>query len=256
MKSDECTNEYSSIEDLSQLTGGLAHEIRNPLSTLKVNLQLLSEDIHEIAGDDNDNGRRSVLRIERMQAEVNRLRDILDDFIQFVGHHHLNLQTLDMNNQLKQLIEFYEPQAAASKVRMLQQYSPESLRCEIDPDLLKQAFLNLFINAQQAMSEGGDLMVRTSQTDGQAHIEITDTGPGIPDEIRDKLFKAYVSSKQNGTGLGLATTKRIIEEHKGKINVHSEAGKGTSFTILLPLANAVSNDQTSTTKMTTETTEL
>jgi signal transduction histidine kinase len=236
MKNDETENIYSSIEDLSQLTGGLAHEIRNPLSTLKVNLQLLAEDVQEMTGKEDDCGRRSLLRIQRMQDEVNRLRDILDDFIQFVGHHQLNLRPSDLNHQIDELVDFYEPQASASRVRMLKQYAPASLVCRIDPDLLKQALLNLFINAQQAMPEGGDLMVRTSQDNCKAHIEITDTGTGISPEVRDRIFEAYFSSKKGGTGLGLAMTKRIIEEHKGSIGVHSEPGKGTSFTILLPLA--------------------
>ena len=118
-------NSNSSIEDLSQLTGGLAHEIRNPLSTLKVNLQLLSEDVRELGDPEDDRIRRSVLRIGRMQDEVNRLRDILDDFIQFVGHHQLNLQCGDLNQQIDQLIDFYEPQAVANQVRVFKQYTSE-----------------------------------------------------------------------------------------------------------------------------------
>jgi signal transduction histidine kinase len=233
--SKEAKNQYNSIEYISQLSGGLAHEIRNPLSTLKVNLQLLSEDVRELGDSEDDRIRRSVLRIARMQDEVNRLRDILDDFIQFVGHHQLNLQCGDLNQQIDQLIDFYEPQALANQVRMFKQYSPEPLLCMIDQDLIKQALLNLFINAQQAMLEGGDLMVRTSRQGEWARVEITDTGIGMPEEIRSKIFDAYFSSKKGGTGLGLAMTRRIVEEHHGNIEVHSEPGKGTCFVISLPM---------------------
>lgn len=237
-------NSNSSIEYLSQLTGGLAHEIRNPLSTLKVNLQLLSEDVRELGDPEDDRIRRSVLRIGRMQDEVNRLRDILDDFIQFVGHHQLNLQCGDLNQQIDQLIDFYEPQAVANQVRVFKQYTSEPLICSIDRDLVKQAMLNLFINAQQAMPQGGDLMVRTVRNGEWARVEITDTGIGMPAEIQKKIFDAYFSSKKGGTGLGLAMTRRIVEEHHGRIEVHSEPGKGTCFVILLPLAmqNAASPD--------------
>jgi len=235
MTNEEFKNPFGSIEYISQLTGGLAHEIRNPLSTLKVNLQLLAEDVQEMTKPDDDCGRRSLLRIQRMQEEVNRLRDILDDFIQFVGHHHLNLQVVDINRLIEELVDFYEPQASANKVRMLKQYSPEPLKCKVDADLIKQAFLNLFINAQQAMPDGGDLMVRTTNNNNEARIEIIDTGIGIPTEIKHKIFDAYFSSKKSGTGLGLAMTKRIIEEHHGSIGVHSESGKGTCFTIVLPI---------------------
>ncbi len=214
----------------------MAHEIRNPLSTLKVNLQLLEEDVREFSDQADDRVRRSMLRIKRMQDEVNRLRDILDDFIQFVTHHQLELKPQDINQQIDQLLEFYEPQATTNRVRVLKQYSPEPLVCRIDAGLLKQALLNLFINSQQAMPEGGDLMVRTALSENRARIEVTDTGTGISPEHIHKIFNAYFSAKKGGTGLGLAMTKRIVAEHCGQISVHSEPGKGTSFTIFLPLA--------------------
>ena len=221
------------VEVLSQITGGLAHEIRNPLSTLKVNLQLLEEDIKESSNPEDDRVRRTLLRIKRMQDEVNRLRDILDDFMQFVSHHQLELTPCDINHQIEQLIEFYEPQAAASRIRVLKQYCPSPLVCLIDIGLFKQALLNLLINSQQAMPCGGDLMIRTSPCDNCAKIEITDTGVGIPQEHLDKIFLAYFSAKKGGTGLGLAMTKRIVTELSGEITVHSEQGKGTSFIITL-----------------------
>ena len=107
----------------------------------------------------------------------------------------------------------------------------------IDADLTKQALLNLFINAQQAMPNGGELMIRTSKADNNVRIDITDTGLGIDLEKLTNpqaIFEAYHSSKKGGTGLGLAMTKRIIEQHNGSISILSEKGKGTSFTILLP----------------------
>jgi len=234
----EKNEQHDFNEQLSQLAGGLAHEIRNPLSTLKVNLQLLAEDTQELGSEEDDRIRRSLLRIKRMQDEVNRLRDILDDFISFAAYHQLDLKTEDINEQIDQLIEFYEPQASANRVRVLKQYHPQSLFCRIDNTLFKQALLNLFINSQQAMPDGGDLMVRTGVSDGLARIEITDTGTGIPPEYLDKIFQAYFSPKKGGTGLGLAMARRIITEHNGKISVHSETGKGTSFTILLPLVES------------------
>jgi two-component system, NtrC family, sensor histidine kinase HydH len=236
MQMEESPRQPDAMEQLSQVAGGLAHEIRNPLSTLKVNLQLLEEDVRELGKEEDDRVRRSVLRIKRMQDEVNRLRDILDDFIQFVTHHQLVLKPLDINQQIEQLVEFYEPQATANHVRVLRQYYPEPVVCRIDAGLLKQAVLNLFINSQQAMPEGGDLMIRTAMNGDRARIEITDTGTGISPEHIPQIFNAYFSAKKGGTGLGLAMTKRIVEEHGGEISVHSEPGKGTCFTIFLPPA--------------------
>ncbi len=230
----EMTFKDNPIQQLSQLTGGLAHEIRNPLSTLNVNLQLLAEDLRDL-DDATDNVRRSVLRIETMQNEVNRLRDILDGFIHFVAHHQLNLKTVDINKILADLIEFYEPQAASEGIRLMTSLSSEPLICIIDVDLIKQAWFNLFINAQQAMPEGGDLMVRTQAADGQARIDVADTGEGIGDEDVGRVFDAYFSTKKGGSGLGLAMTHRIISEHGGRISVESQEGEGSLFSITLPL---------------------
>jgi len=224
----------NSLAELSELTGGLAHEIRNPLSTLRVNLRLLAEDLEKLEGD-SDTVRRSLLRISAMEKEVNRLGEILDDFVRFVGRHELDLQELDVNEAINQVIEFYEPQASSNKVRIMKHLHCGRLVCKLDVDLFKQALLNLFINAQQAMPEGGDLMVRTQRVGCSVRIDVSDTGVGLPAEYRDKVFQAYFSTKKGGMGLGLAMTRRIIGEHGGRIAVDSAPGKGSNFSITLPL---------------------
>lgn len=222
------------IEALSRLTGGLAHEIRNPLSTLRVNLQLLAEDLREL-DTQQDGIRRSLNRVELMHNEVNRLSEILDDFIRFVSRRPLDLQVFDVNNVIGQLVAFYEPQAAEASVRIMTNYHPRPLRCRVDADLFKQALLNLLLNAQQAMPEGGDLMIRTQSVGDRARIDVADTGIGIPADQIGNIFQAYFSTKKAGTGLGLAMTQRIVGDHHGEIQVTSPPGKGTHFSITLPL---------------------
>ena len=109
--------------------------------------------------------------------------------------------------------------------------------CDIDADLLKQALLNIFINAQQAMPDGGELMIRTTLEQGSAIIDITDTGPGISDADRQQVFSLSFSTKKGGSGLGLPTAKRIVDAHNGSIDVQTTPGRGTNFRILLPLAD-------------------
>jgi signal transduction histidine kinase len=109
------------------------------------------------------------------------------------------------------------------------------LACRVDAGALKQVLLNLFINAQQATDPGGDLMIRTTRRDGTAVIQVCDTGKGIPPERLSEIFLPYSSSRRDGMGLGLATAKKIVEAHHGTISVHSEVGKGTCFTIEIPL---------------------
>jgi two-component system sensor histidine kinase HydH len=118
----------------------------------------------------------------------------------------------------------------------VRQHLQEPLVCPADAGMLKQAILNLFINAQQAIGAGGELMVRTVRDGQSAQIQISDTGKGIPADRISRIFEPYQSSRPDGTGLGLATVKRIIEAHKGNITVVSEPGKGTAFTISLPLS--------------------
>jgi len=105
----------------------------------------------------------------------------------------------------------------------------------VDADLLKQAILNLFINATQAMTDGGELMIRSTIHSDTVQIDVIDTGPGIVPEEQEKIFNAYYTTKPGGSGLGLPTCRRIIEEHGGQLTLHSEIGKGSIFTILLPL---------------------
>jgi len=222
------------LEELSQLTGGLAHEIRNPLSTLRVNLKLLAEDLRELDVE-NDTVRRSLLRIDAMHNEVRRLSNILDDFVRFVAMHQLALATHDLNKVVAQLIEFFEPQAANAKVRIMTHFCSDPLKCRLDANLVKQAFLNLFLNAQQAMPNGGDLMVRTCRAGNQARADISDTGIGIDEANLGRIFDAYFSTKKGGVGLGLAMSRRIIREHAGDIRAESQPGKGSNFSITLPL---------------------
>lgn len=240
------------LSELATLTGGLAHEIRNPLTTLRLNLDLLAEDWKDLTPDEfAEVARRSLHKLATLKRETERLDDILEDFLRYAGQHKLQLESVDLNRVVNELLEFFGPQAAAGHARLRPGLASQPLLVRLDVNLFKQAVLNLLINAQQAMSaavdageagdpaaSGGDLMVRTYRADKSACLEVADTGPGIPSDRIEKIFEAYYSTKRGGTGLGLPTTRRIVEEHAGRIDVHSEPGKGTSFTIRLPLKTA------------------
>ncbi len=214
------------------LAGGLAHEIKNPLSILNINLQLLKEDIDEIPGE---NIKKARTKIQALQKEILRLEEILNDFLRFAKGQKLELQYLDINEVIDELIDFISPEIKQKNIVVLKCYDTNIPRCRIDGNLIKQALLNVIINAEQAMESGGELMIRTRRNKELVQIDITDTGTGICKDIVDKIFQVYFSTKMMGTGLGLPTTKRIIEEHKGMISVQSEEGKGTNFSIALPI---------------------
>jgi len=226
------TRDAERLAELGTLTGGLAHEIKNPLSTVQLNLQLLAEDL----SPDNPAYSRVKNRLATVQKETSRLRDILDDFLRYAGKLELDRQPTDLNELLEELSDFFNPQAQAQKVRLRLRTTPDSpLEADVDPRLIKQAVLNLMINAVQAMPEGGELILGATRQDGQAVLDVIDTGKGISPEAVGKIFNAYYTSKKGGTGLGLAMTQRIVKEHGGQLTVESEPGKGTDFTLRLPL---------------------
>lgn len=242
------------LAELGTLTGGLAHEIKNPLSTVNLNVQLLKEDICDAAAElptgsvGSERLDRAQRRIDSLTRETQRLRVILEDFLRFAGQVKLDLHPTNINVLVEELVDFFAPQAQAAKIQLRTQLSANPPVAPADAGLLKQAILNLIINATQAMDEarnknvahGGcnELIIRTDRkkSGGQDELQIhvTDCGPGIPAERLEKIFQPYYSSKKTGTGLGLPTTRRIIEEHGGTVSVHSEVGKGTDFFIALP----------------------
>ena len=225
---------FKQLEELSKLTGELAHEIKNPLSTIKVNLELAMEELKGPSKNDQT-AARALKKITVVQKETDRLEQILDGFLRYVSRPELQLASVNINELLSDMVDFYSPQAYSHSITIRQGLSSEPLICKVDASMLKQVVLNLFINAQQAMNNGGELMIRTGRQKESVMIQISDTGRGIAADKLSDIFKPYCSFRLSGTGLGLATAKRIVEAHNGTITVDSEPGKGTLFTIRLPL---------------------
>jgi signal transduction histidine kinase len=225
------TREAERLAEIGTLTGGLAHEIKNPLSTVGLNLQLLQEDLDPKA----PNYPRLASRLATVRGETARLRAILDDFLRFAGRIELARQPTELNELLDELADFFSPQAQVQGTRLRVSKSGGPVIADVDPKLLKQAILNLMINALQAMPEGGELILSLASAAGDATITVTDTGPGISPDAITRIFHAYFTTKRGGTGLGLAMAKRIVEEHGGRLTVQSEQGKGSQFQIRLPL---------------------
>ena len=227
------------LAELGSMTSGLAHEIKNPLSTVVLNAQLLREELEGIGLDPDTTG-RTLRRTEALEREAVRLREILEDFLRFAGRMKLAPGLHDVRAIVDQLIDFFNPQCEQAGVLLRTDLPESSVEAHVDESLFKQAALNLLINALQAMTaEGsnaeGELLVRMEQDNDEVRIHIIDNGPGVPDEMREEIFRPYVSSKPGGSGLGLPTTRRIIEEHGGHIEVHSEPERGSDFVIHLPL---------------------
>jgi two-component system, NtrC family, sensor histidine kinase HydH len=218
--------------EIVRLAGGLAHEIKNPLSTIRLNMELLSEDLRD---SDAPRDRRAMKKIELMQRECQRLQDILDNFLSFAKAHHLRKASCDLNAQVRRVLDFYRPKAEEAKIELIDYLANDLPTVLLDPEAFHGALLNLILNAEQAMPGGGQLVIRTYGTPEGVALDLIDTGLGMDEKTRSQVFDAFFSTKRGGTGLGLPTVRKIIVAHGGDISLQSELGRGTQFTIKLPI---------------------
>jgi signal transduction histidine kinase len=224
------------LAELGSLTGGLAHEIKNPLSTIQLNLQLLEEDLP----GESVVGARVINRLRTVRGEASRLRETLDDFLRYAGKMEVEKQPTDLGKLIEEIGDFFSPQASVQGVKLRVDAPSAPVMADVDPKLVKQAVLNLMLNGTQAIANapdraGGELIVSARKIDGNAFVDVVDTGPGIDADAQKKIFQAYYTTKKGGTGLGLPMTRRIAEEHGGAILLSSEPGKGSRFTLRFPL---------------------
>ena len=233
------------LAEVGSMTAGLAHEIKNPLSTIGLNAQLLAEGIEELSVGEEDQRARLLRRLGALRREVERLKGILTDFLTYAGELRLDRKPDDLRRLIEELVDFYIPQAQQQGVLLRFDAPPAAVTVDIDAAHIKQAVLNLMLNATQAMKAASsptkELMLRlTVRTEADrrsaAVIHVIDTGPGITPEVRERLFQPYFTTKASGTGLGLATSRRIAEAHGGSIELATEPGKGSDFQIILPIS--------------------
>jgi len=211
---------------IGELASNVAHEINNPLTSIIGFTELSKEE------DDLGMIRRSLAIIEK---ESLRARDIVKQLLGFARKKPLQLTEVKINDVLREVVVLSSSQARMSKVKISEEYGDVPVTTG-DIDQLKQVFLNVITNAVHAMPDGGTLTIKTSIRGEYIFMRITDTGPGIPEDIRQRIFEPFFSTKkEKGTGLGLSISYRIIQDHGGRIDVESEDGKGATFIIRLPV---------------------
>jgi PAS domain S-box-containing protein len=224
------------LVSLGKLSSGIAHELRNPLAGIKTTAQALSEEMSK------DDSRREYLN--RITKEIDRLNDLLKTFFSFAKPQKLNLIECSVKDVINEIIPFLFKEIADQGVRFVETYHPQLPKIKVDKNQMYQVFLNLFLNAIQAMPNGGELKIEVTPTvsysqDGPSQnfikIVISDTGKGIPPNIIHRIFDPFFTTKPKGIGLGLSITYQIIKKHGGTIKVESKLEKGTSFIINLPV---------------------
>lgn len=216
------------LADLGRITSGIAHEVKNPLNAMVIHLEILRSKLESGHGDPRP-------QMEILDAEIKRLDRVVQTFLNFTRPLEVRLEPVDLNSVVSQVVALASTAAQDSGITISRDFARDALVAKCDSDLLKQALLNIIINGCQAMPEGGPLKIATSrEQDGSALITVTDRGVGIAHEGRDRIFNLYYTTKNGGTGIGLAQAFRAVQLHNGRIHFDSEVGVGTTFKIVLP----------------------
>ncbi|MEO7330309.1 MAG: ATP-binding protein [Minicystis sp.] len=222
------------LATIGKMAAHITHEIRNPLSSIGLNLELLEEEIALGSGD-----KEEAQLVSAIKAEVDRLSRIAEQYLSVARRPRPQLEREHVEDLVRELLAFVRPELDRAGVRCKIEEDPDLPEVLLDESQLRQALINLIRNAREAMPKGGELTVAVKvarDDDAGVEICIDDTGPGIPEEARASIFDPFFTTKERGTGLGLAVTREIVEAHGGSISCESRAEKGTRFAIVLPRA--------------------
>jgi signal transduction histidine kinase len=228
---DESPPPEPELTELAEVAGGFMHEIKNRVNALSLNIQLLAEDFES---PQTPRERRALDRVNRLHGECQKLVDLASDFMRFARVHDLTTEPTPLDVVVSRMVDFLSPTARQQKVEINWYPAPDLPPVHLDRDLFELCLLNLMLNAEQAMPDGGTLTLMSSCDGDSVCLDVIDTGQGIPPEQLSKLFRPFHTTKASGHGLGLATTRKIVLAHRGTISVQSEPGRGTKFTIRLP----------------------
>lgn len=214
---------------LGRLTSGVAHEVKNPLNAMMIHLEIVKEKL-DVPPEQVQQS------LEVIGSEIRRLDRVVQGFLKFIRPEELSLKLLDVNALLKDVVALLETEWQKDGIRFAFQFDPTLPLMAADEELLRQAFLNILLNACQAMPTGGTVAISTEQEGGEiVLVSIADTGVGIPPEDIDKIFHLYYTTKPGGSGIGLSLVFRVAQMHDGSIEVSSEVGRGTTMVVRLPV---------------------
>lgn len=214
------------LSTLGEMGAVLAHEIRNPLGSIRGTAEILKDDFPP--------GSAKHEFIEIQIKETERLNNVVEDFLRMARQQPLDMKECSIDEELRTIFRLAENQAKAAGVRIVPAFADDNIRIKGDGEKLRQAFLNIMINAIQATPPGGSVTIAVEKSDAGIDIIFKDSGSGITPEVLEKIFEPFYTTKSHGTGLGLAITRKIIEGHGGRIDISSESGAGTKVSIKLP----------------------
>jgi signal transduction histidine kinase len=213
------------------VTGGVAHEVKNPINAIVLHLQLLQNKLAQL---DPDTRRH----MDIIGSEIHRLDRVVQTLVDFMRARELHLVEVDLRRLLEEVALLAVPDAEQHGVTIRRDIADEPLPIKADLDFMKQALLNVVLNGIQSMPQGGRLTVSARRDENAAVAEVCDQGTGIPQDVQDKIFELYFTTKKDGNGIGLAQTYQILQWHYGSVEFESTQGEGTRFRFRLPLATS------------------
>jgi signal transduction histidine kinase len=222
----------SRLAYIGTLASGLAHEIRSPLNAIRLNLDLLKEDVDAVNESKRDEFSRRLAMITR---EVDGLQELLTEFLSFARPPRLELLPTDLNQLLLDMEQFIAPACAKRHIQVEKDFQKELYPIAIDSNQFgRGVIINLLTNAMEQIGEQGTIALRTRETPDYVEVEVEDNGGGVSKENESRIFELFFSTKEHGTGLGLAIARRIVQEHGGELLLENHPGKGASFIVRLP----------------------
>jgi PAS domain S-box-containing protein len=224
------------LSAIGRLTSGVAHEVKNPINAIVVHLEVLRQKMKEV---DPDTRRH----VDVIGSEIQRLDRVVQTLVDFTRPVELRLSDMDLRKVVEDVVILASPAAERHSVSIEREASQEPLPVRIDSDLVKQAILNIVLNGLQAMPEGGTLRITSRREGDGALVTVRDQGAGIPENIRDKIFNLYFTTKSGGSGIGLAMAYRVVQLHHGSVEFTSIMEHGTTFYLRFPLAEVPSGEQ-------------
>jgi signal transduction histidine kinase len=218
------------LANLGRITAGVAHEVKNPLNSMRIWLENLKASLPDVDG-------LPLQAVRVLDSEIDRLDSVVKRFLDFTRPPEMHQEELNLHEILEEVLAVERPEFSKANIKIEARLAPDVPNVLVDKPLLRQALINLMVNALEAMPDGGQLFVALRRRGEMAEIEIRDTGRGIAPEHRQRIFQLFFTTRKGGSGIGLASAFRTIQLHNGSIEFESEVGRGTTFRIDLPLAH-------------------
>ena len=223
---------------VGNFAAGLAHEVRNPLNSIALQLSVLERRIADLG---EAQAAQAAGRAARIREEIERLDELVSDFLAFSRHSQIPTASRDLRVIGEDVVTLLRPEAQARRISLTCKGLDAPIPVRVDPDRIKQVIINLVRNALQALGETGSVELLHARDGDKALLTVKDTGPGVPEEV--DVFGIFVTTREGGTGLGLAIARQIVLEHRGSLEVSSKPGDGAAFRVTLPLAEADALDR-------------